>query len=104
MKTLLIAALTLVLQGCITMAPHTDDMYEWTLSDRGKLPATVNYMSRGEMVMGCRKYGVETFNACAVYFADRCEIYLVKSDLEKYSYILPHEMKHCDGWDHKLKD
>lgn len=91
--------------GCAYLAPR-DHEYVWTMSDRPALPSRVEVVEEWPDVVKnsiCSEQSI--LHACAVYYwipetkeYTECVIYTKYKFLPKY--LLEHEEKHCQGWDH----
>jgi|APGre2960657404_1045060.scaffolds.fasta_scaffold00085_5 hypothetical protein len=99
---LLICAL---LPSCANLAPR-DFEYTWVKSERPPLPMTVKVVSQEEVKKHCNT-GMHVW-ACAVYYwivetkeYTECIVYTSYKNLP--DFLIGHEKKHCDGWDHVEK-
>ena len=96
----LTAVLLTLLTGC-SVTPS----YNWVQSDRPPLPPVINDIEDyGELKRICNRFGAyaprwSVIGGCAVYYPNRCEVYL-HSESSAYYVAKNHELNHCGGKDH----
>ena len=88
--------------------PELDNnSFKWTKSDRPSLPYTTTYHhSYKQLVEACKNAGVvnkrrfSLLFGCAQYSVDEgwCKVHIGPNDQDN---TLAHEVRHCQGWDHK---
>lgn len=97
-----------VLFGCASLAPR-DSEYTWVKSERPSLPMTIKVVSEypdyvkkmckhGSLLWACAVFYVKDINVKPWVYTE-CVVYTTNKNLPQF--ILDHENKHCDGWDHK---
>jgi hypothetical protein len=104
--TILLAAFLLL--GCasepqewwqsVWLKSATEKSYTWYHTGYDPLPMTIHYNTPYDVVTG---YCSKTWQviACAVRRENSCDVYTPFERLNEY--IIAHEQKHCDGWNHK---
>jgi hypothetical protein len=98
------------LTGCAALAPR-DSEYTWVKSQRPELPMQIQVVEQyPEEVHRLCGHGIFLW-ACAIFYVEdlsasqwkytSCVVYTIIKDLPQF--IVDHERKHCDGWDHVEK-
>lgn len=96
----LILTASLLNTGCaLMMEPLPDDAYMWEKT-RQAVPYTAHVVPQAAVQAYCSHESAYVM-ACAYYDSDQCWIFA--SSKRAMSKMLNHEIRHCEGWDHKLK-
>lgn len=86
--------------GCaLLMEPLPDDAYTWEKT-RQAVPYTIHVVPQTAVQAYCSHESAYVM-ACAYYDSEHCWIF--SSSDTAMRKMIAHEVKHCDGWDHKLK-
>lgn len=99
--------ISILISGCASLAPK-DSEYTWVRSNRPVLPYEVKVIpeytpeirklcGHGNLIWACALFYVEDTEA-EVWVYTHCIIYTTNKNLPQF--ILEHEKKHCEGWDH----
>lgn len=91
--------LVFTIQGCSTvLIVNPDHVYEWKKT-RNSLPYTTHIIPQDAVEAYCSKSKSKAYG-CAVWDYEQCWIF--SSSECNMKMTLPHEIKHCSGWDHQV--
>ena len=87
---------TLLMTGLLSACATQYDGFEWFDKPTAALPARVHVVSATEVWRACRVSFGSNVAGCAIrdYTRGVCDIYV------DGQWVIPHELKHCMGYDH----